>query len=512
MIHRLTTRRRFATGATALAMTGAFGKPWETVMANQATPDAGPVMLEHLVIDLAGVPESIDPALAYSSRDWSIVHAIYDSIVQFGPDGEIQPLAAESFTTLDDTTFEVRLRSGLAFHDGSPVTSSAISRAVTYLVDSGSSVSSLFAGITGVEEDDDGLTARILCAEPSPWLPAQFAPWLVLVPDGYTHEQATSAPIGSGPYRVESIDSGNAIALVRNSEYFQQSPKGAPIADQVTYRFVPEVTTRIADLASGSTQLITEIPADQVGAIESAGAEPVEVATVASAFIRIATDVEPFDRTEVRQALNHAIDVQAIATALVSPVATRLASIFPDERSMGFDPNVQPYAYDPDHARELLTSAGVDGIDVDMEITTGGRTDIAEVIAAQLGEVGIGITIKVLEYTEFNATWKEPTAAPLRMVTWGPLYDPHTLLSLVFDSAGYLSRFASDEVDSLIRSAAAEPDEDTRAGLYRDLNATMSADPPVVFLWNLSSRYGVAPEASAWQPRGDDYVLPVVPA
>ena len=129
---------------------------------------------------------------------------------------------------IDDTIFEVRLRSGLTFHDGSPVTAAAISRAVTYLVESGSDAASLFAGITGVEEGDDGLTARIICGQPSPWLPAQFAPWLVLLPDGYTHDQALANPVGSGPYRVESIEEGNAIALARNPDYTWGSPKGKP--------------------------------------------------------------------------------------------------------------------------------------------------------------------------------------------------------------------------------------------------------------------------------------------
>ncbi|HYI26045.1 MAG TPA: ABC transporter substrate-binding protein [Thermomicrobiales bacterium] len=501
----LISRRTLTSTTGAMSLATAIGVPWRVATA-QSTPVA---TLAELTIDLAGTPESIDPALAYSARDWSIVHSIYDSIVQFGPDGSIESLAAESFTTDDNTVFEVRLRSGLTFHDGTPVTAAAISRAVTYLVESGSDASSLFAGITSVEEGDDGLTARIVCGQPSPWLPAQLAPWLVLLPDGFTHDQALANPVGSGPYRVESIEEGNAITLAGNPDYTWGSPKGNPIAERVTYRFVPELSTRIADLVSGSSQIVTEVPMDQFASIDGAGASAVEVSTVASAFVRIASDAAPFDRVEVRQALNHAIDVQSIASSLVSSQAVRLGSIFPDERSMGYDANLAPYTYDPDLARQLLSDAGYgDGFAAELELTTGGRTDIAEVIAAQLAEVGIELTVRVLEYTEFNATWSDTAAAPLRLVTWGPLYDPHTLLGLVFDSEGYLSRFESADVDSLIRGAAVETDQEARAGLYRALNAVMSDQAPAIFLWNLSSGYGVAPEAGQWRPRGDDYVIP----
>jgi peptide/nickel transport system substrate-binding protein len=285
--------------------------------------------------------------------------------------------------------------------------------------------------------------------------------------------------------------------------------KGDPIAEEVVYRFVPEVTTRMADLTAGQAHIITEVPHDQIATVAGQGNTGIEHAVVGSHWIRIATDVAPFDLPEVRQALNHAIDAEAIAQALVSPESHRLSSLFPDDRSLAFNPDLVPYTYDPDRARTLLDSVGVDSIDVEMEITSAARVDVAEAIAAQLGEVGINVSIVVSEYGACNANWVEPSAPALRLVTWGPLYEPQTLLGLVFHGSGYLSRYHNDEVDTLIDAGAAETDLEARRSIYAELTQVMYDDVPAVYLWNLAAGYGVAPLAAAWSSRGDEYVLPL---
>lgn len=502
------SRRGLVRGSGALALSlAAMGGVSLPGMA--AAQDADGNLLDTVTIDLSGEPESIDPANAYAPRDWSIVHSIYDAPVQFGPNGEIEPLAAESLTFLDPKTIEIKLRSGILFHDGSPLTSAAITRSVDHLKSSDSKVVDLFNVITEVKEIDE-LTAHVITSEPSPSLPSQMVAYLLLLPEGATSETMATKPIGTGPYKFSDYASGSQITLVRNADYTWGSPKGTPMAEKAVYRFVPEMATRVADLSSGAADIIVEIPTDQKDAIEAAGAIADDVALVGSAFVRLITDQKPFDDARVRQAMNYAVDVQAIATALVSPEAKRLAGIYPDKRSMGFDPDLAPYAYDPDKARVLLAEAGLaDGIDVDFDITTAARKEIAEAIAAQLAEVGIRTTIKAHPYTEFNATFKEGTA-PLRMLTWSGLYDPQTLLSLVFAKDGYLSRYTNAEADKLIAEAAVETDATKRTQLYRQLGKVMYDDPAAIYLWNLTAMYGVSTRAKVWQPRGDEYVLPVV--
>jgi len=497
------SRRGLVRGSGALALSFS-AMPGMAAVASQANA----AVLDVITIDLSGEPESIDPAIAYAPRDWSIVHSIYDSPVQFGPNGEIEPLAAESVRFVDPTTYEIRLRSGITFHDGAPLTSAAITRSVRHLQSSDSKVVDLFGGITEVKEIDT-LTAHIMTAVPSPSLPAQMVAWLVLLPEGATPRSMATEPVGTGPYSfVESV-SGSQITLARNEHYAWGSPKGTPIAEKAVYRFVAEPSTRVADLSTGASDIIIEIPADQKSPIESGGASADDTALVGSSWIRLIGDEKPFDDLRVRQAMNYAVDVQSIATALVSPQASRLAGIYPDKRSMGFDAELAPYAYDPDKARALLAAAGLaDGIDVDFDITTAGRKDVAEAIAAQLADAGIRAKIRTMEYTKFNDTWKEGSA-PLRMATWSPLFDPSTLLGLVFTKDGYLSRYANPDADKLIAEASSETDAIARTTLYQRLGKVMFDDPAAIYLWNLTALYGVSERAAAWQPRGDEYVLPV---
>jgi peptide/nickel transport system substrate-binding protein len=387
------------------------------------------------------------------------------------------------------------------------VTVDAIARSIVHVQESEGPAAGNFGAIVEVETIDDR-TARLKTAEPAPWLPSQLAVWMVLFPEGMTAESFEQAPVGSGPFRFVSREAGSEIVLERNPDYPADSPKGTALAERVRYRFVPESTTRVADLATGAAHIVDAIPQDQIGAIEEGGGQAIEAPVLGTSFLRMVNDVAPFDDPLVRQAINHAIDVETIGAALVSDKVNRLASLYPDERSIGFDPDLAPFAYDPDLARELLAEAGYgDGFETALQYTGGGRDDVMQAIAANLGEIGIKVTIEVTELATFNGSWTDTGSAALRYVTWRPVYDPHTLLSLMFTSTGPLSRYADEEADSLIWAAAVEPDPETRAGLYRDLGRYFQESPPGVFLWNLSANYGVAGAGSDWQPRGDEYLI-----
>ena len=114
------------------------------------------------------------------------------------------------------------------------------------------------------------------------------------------------------------------------------------------------------------------------------------------------------------------------------------------------------------------------------------------------------------ELATFNGQWKDPAAPPMRFMTWKPMYDPFTFLNLVVSSAGFLSRFASAEAQPLIEAGAVETDPVARAAIYQQVSAVLQADPVGIYLYDLTSIYGVASGAPAWTPRGDEYLIPTV--
>ena len=195
------------------------------------------VTQESIMIDTSIAPTTLDPALARSVFDWSIIHSIYDSILDLSDGGEILPLAAESFAQVDDRTFEVRPSRWHSYHDGSPVRAEAIERAVSYVQASEGPAARNFGVIERVEVIDD-LTAHIVTAEPrrgcrrnsrSGWCSIRRVP----------RTPSRPAPVGSGPFRFVSRvilacrSNWNATTTISpGARRVWRSPNA------VTYRFV----------------------------------------------------------------------------------------------------------------------------------------------------------------------------------------------------------------------------------------------------------------------------------
>ena len=465
----------------------------------ESTPEIA--LVDQIVIDLPAEPVNIHPAKAYSDIEWSIVHSVFDALIGFDESGEIAPIAADTFELIDETSWEVKLRSGMTFHDGSPVTSDAIVRGFDLVTWSDSLFSDIFGVVDAVEVVDE-LTARIIVTEPSPWLPAQMASSHVLIPENFD----PGKPIGSGPFRFEEQRIGEDVSLTRFDDNVSSPIKGAPIAERVVYHFVPDATTRVSNILSGSSDIASFLPVDSIAAAEEGGSAMKTSEVAGTWFIRIANDAAPFDDPRVRRALNLALDLDAFVGVLVHEGSQRLASLFPPV-GMGFDDSLAPFAYDPDAARALLEEAGFgDGIETRMEVSTDASLPMCEAIVGQWAEVGINVELVVSDLGTFNAGWTDSETPPLRMASWSPVFDPSTLLNLVWRTGGILSRYSNEEADALIEEGASMfGDERTEA--YRQLGTVLHDDAAGVFLWNLMHVAAVTEKAEAWTPRPDQWIM-----
>ncbi len=469
--------------------------------------------VESLTIDIGSEPDTLDPALVYAPNGWSIVHSVYDSLLQFDNEGNLELLLAESWEWTSPTTIAVKLRPDIVFHNGEPLTGKAVQFSLAHLTaeETASQVRANFAVIESFNEIDD-LRFDLVLSQPAPWLPSQIAAWLAVLPPDYaTSHDFARQPVGTGPFKFDDWSAGEKIDLSVNEDYFATSPKGVPIADAVTYRFVPDATTRVADLLSGGAQLVQSVPVDQVGAIEDGGQLVIAQPISGSAFVRVPNTIEPFTDPQVRAAMNFAVDVPTIIDALIGGNGTPLANLFVPS-SIGYDANLAAYSYDPEMAKQLLADAGfADGFATTMDVSASERLDIAQAVVAQLGEVGIEVELTQKELAVFNAPdqWSGAAedSAALRVISWRPLFDPYTLLSLMFSNTGFLSRFDDPTIQGLIDAFASEADPDTRAAIGRELGKEMHDNPAAIYLYDLTAIYGVAEGTPPWTPRADEYLI-----
>lgn len=486
---------------------GAPGNIWSSVPTVGAQEIAS-----DLVIDLSAEPSTLDPALVYEVDGWSIIHSIYDSLVQFDPDGSLQPVLAESMEQVDPLIWEIRVRDGITFHNGENLDVKSVRFSIERILDpeTKTQIAGNFQVIEEIEDVDD-LTVRLHLANPAPWLPSQIAPWLALLPPVYASDPANdfaNNPVGTGPYIFDSWERGSKVLVHQNPDYFAASPKGRPVAERVSFRFVMDAVTRVADIISNTSQIARGIPVDQVEAVSDAGSAVPE-AIAGCAFVRIPTDVEPFSDPRVRLAMNHAVDIDAVITALLAGNGVRLANLFVPG-GLGFDESLAAHAYDPELAASLLAEAGFpDGFSTTLAYTPGDQVTAIEAIAGQLGQVGITVDVQPVELATFNATWTDKTAAPLRMLTWRPLFDPFTLLNLVISNTGFLSRYDDPAAQALIDAGAIETDPAKRNQTYQELGRVLHDAPAAIYLWNLTSIYGESNQAPSWTPRPDDWILPL---
>ena len=490
--------------------------PWASAGAqdSDATPAATPLArVESLTIDLSSEPNSLDPALTYDANGWSIVHSVYDSLLQYDNDGNLELLLAERWEWTSPTTIAVALRPNIAFHNGEPLTSKAVRFSLGHLTseETASQVAANFKVVESFNEIDD-LHFELVLSQPAPWLPAQIAAWLAILPPDYaTSNDFARNPVGTGPYEFETWSAGQSVSLRRNEHYPLDSPKGTPIADAVSYRFVPDATTRVADVLSGSAQIVVGVPVDQTAEIQKSGVHALVQPVSGSAFVRLPNTVEPFLDRAVRVALNLAVDVQSIVDALLGGNGAPLASLFVPS-SIGYDPALAAYANDVDQAKDLLATAGYgNGFETSMDVSASERLDVAQAVAAQLGDAGIDVGVTQKELAVFNAPdqWSgaAPDAAALRLITWRPLFDPYTLLSLMFSNTGYLSRFDDPTIQGLIDAFSTETDAEKRAAIGHELSKELHDNPAAIYLFSLTAIYGVSPDTPPWSPRADEYVI-----
>ena len=478
-----------------------------TVLAGLMLPLAA--QAADLTIALSNQVNTFDPHMTASiGSDLSVLSHIYPALLLRGTDMALHGELATAWTLVDDTTWRFTLKEGASFSNGEALDAAAVKWNLDRVMDP--EVKARIAGwFTLVSEVSviSPTELEIKTSAPYPALADQLSMFLLLPPVWASEHNPVTETMAGGRYMVDAIVPGESVVLKANPAYW-----GDPAEfDTVTFRTIPETGSRIAGLLSGEVDLVSGIPVTEIERINasdkaSAGA----VNSIRSVMIKFNTNIAPFDNKTFRQALNYAVDKEGISAALFNGLAQPSQCQVMSPNYFGYNPELTPYAYDPDKAIELLAQSGADlsqpiMFDVPAGIYLQG-SEVAQVVASQLADVGVNVQINELEFSVYMNKYlqtKELAPTSLLAQAW-PTIDADGMLNMFAPGNNY-AYWDDAAFGAALEQGRSSTDVAVRTSAYKTATEIMCDEAPVVFLYTQPATYAYS-NAVTWSPRGDDWV------
>ncbi|HEX6196421.1 MAG TPA: ABC transporter substrate-binding protein [Jiangellaceae bacterium] len=453
-----------------------------------------------LVAGIAGEPDQLDPHITTAYASFQVLENVYDTLVVPDVNGEFQPgLATEWEVSDDQLTWTFTLREGVTFHDGSEFTADDVAYTYNRIIDDETSVAWRFASVENIEATADD-TVVLTLSEPAPNLLDNIGGYkgMSILPEGAAEDLdlATEA-VGTGPFELEDFSAGG-VMLTASDSYWGE----APTLDGVEYRFISEPTAALTALRNGEIHWTDNVAPQDIASLE--GADDVMLGRVPSVdywYLALNQNTEPWSNRDARRGIAFALDREAIAEAAQFGAATVNQTAIPADSFWASD--YAPYENDPEQARSLLDSGGVEegqelGI---MVVTDTAGVPAAEVMVSQLGEVGISASVE----SEETATWLDRQGQgdfDAYMWSWIGNLDPFGFYHAqhVCEGGFNFQGYCNEDVDALLNEAAAESDQDARKELYDQAAEMIVDDASYIYLYN--------PDVvQAWVPGLDGYEI-----
>ncbi|WP_407050782.1 ABC transporter substrate-binding protein [Methyloraptor flagellatus] len=374
-------------------------------------------------------PENISPYHNNLREGVIIARHAWETLIYRNPTtGAYEPYLATSWTWVDPVTLDLELRQGVTFHDGSPFTADDVVFTFNYVLTPEAKVVTKqnVAWMASTEKLGD-YKVRIHLKGPFPAALEYLSGPDAILPAAYFKKVGldgfAKAPIGTGPYRIVSVDSGKGVKLEKSKTYWKGSPIGDVAIGKLEFRIIPDGETRMAELMTGGVDWIWRVPTDQAKQLEAVpnvtvlAAETMRVGFLQFDAIGRTDPNSPLKKEKVRQAISYAIDRKAMVDNLVKGGARVMNSACFIEQTGCTDEGVTRYPYDPAKAKALLAEAGYpNGFDIDLYAYR--ERDYAEAVIGYLRAVGIRAKLNYLKYAalrELNRAGK----VPIYYQTWG---------------------------------------------------------------------------------------------
>ncbi len=494
---------------------------------------------ETLTIGLSAEPTSADPHYHNLGPNNALAKYIFSSLVEQDGQQRLQPGLAESWEAVDETTWEFRLREGVTFSNGEPLTARDVVYTVCRIptVPNAPSPFTLYtSAIAGIETPDDH-TVVITTDGPAPLLPTMLSTFVIISADvnGAEDEvtfskdgcqgagetpgsEAFNSPdvaVGTGPYTLSTFTRGDRIVLAKRDDYWGDEPAW----DEIVLRPLTNQGARVAALLAGNVDMIENPPTQDIERIESDGFNVVSGLSNRVIYIALdqgdaptpgisGTEENPLQDARVREALAKAINREAIKERIMLGFAEPAGELLPPPM-FGTNPDREAIPYDEEAARALLAEAGYpDGF----EITLGSPNDryindhqIAQAVAQMWSRIGVRTSVDAKTFSAFISD-RNAQAFSAFLAGWGAgtgeMSSPLGALVATRDEARSLggtnfARHSNPEMDELLVEALRTVDDEAREDLLRQASAAVM------------DSYGIIPihyELTTWATRGDlDY-------
>ena len=481
---------------TALTLTLAF-----TAAASAETIKQGGQMVVTYKDDVS----TLDPAIGYDWQNWSIIKSLFDGLMDYKPGTtELVPDLAEGFDIAPDgRTYTFHLRDGVKFHNGRALTAEDIKYSIERVRDPAtqSPGAGFFGSIESIEVPDPRTIVFKLSRPDATFLHVMAINFSFAVPREEVEKYGADFgkhPVGTGAFRLEEWTLGQRLVLARNPAHWKA---GKPHLDRIVFEIGQEPLVALLRLQRGEVDILGDgIPPAKFLEVRNSpewGDNIVEGGQLHTGYVTMNVNVPPFDKKEVRQAVNHAINKERIVRIIngrAKPANQPLPPSMP-----GYAEDYQGYAYDPAKAKSLLQAAGLgNGFST---VLYANNTDpnprIAQAIQQDLAAIGIKAELRTLAQANVIAAGGEKTGAPMiwsgGMAWIADFPDPSNFYGPILGCAGAVpggwnwSWYCNEALDRKAAEADAITDP-ARAGerlaLWREIFLDIMADAPWAPVFN----------------------------